>query len=340
MSSKRLREIQKLFSVSGEEERMGKLFLEAFQKQGLKIASDRLGSVFGIHKSKTSGAYRVMVSSPLDRYGFMINDIHEDGTLGFLPLENMHPSSLLHQRVQILTRSYQLLEGVICDKAHHYAESFDHEVKGMCIDTGRTFQEASRVFTIGDVACLHADMEWLNTHYISASSLHPAIFNEVVLEVMEELVQEEFPFDLALGGIGQSMIGYRGAKTITHVLQPDVSLVLTGFDGRCSNDGKTGGVLIGAFDKGMIPNRRLYQDVQDVLHAGMITGALPNDGSFIHKTQKGAAAISIGIFVRNMATAVEMADERDIDALKEAICTYLRALTPAKIKQFTFGREK
>lgn len=338
MYTERLQEIQKLFSVSGEEESMKKLFLREFQKRNLTIAQDRLGSVFGILRSKTPQAYKVMVTSPLDRCGLMIDDIHEDGTLGFLPLESVHPASLLHQHVQILTRSYQLMEGVICDYAHHYAESFDHPVKELCIDTGRAFQEASEVFTIGDVACLHEEMEWLDEHHICGASLHPCVFNEVVLEVMETLIREELPFDVAFGGIAQSMIGYRGTKTITHVLQPDVALVLTGFDGRLSNDGKRGGVLIGAFDKGMIPNRGLYQDVEDVLHAGLFTGKQTNDGSFIHKTQKGAAALSVGILIRNMGTAVEMADVRDADALKEAICTYLCTLTPAKIEQFTFGR--
>ncbi len=339
MNKERLQNMQSLFAVSGEEERMKELFRNEFQKNGFIIAQDRLSSVFGIHQSAHTPAYTVMVSSPLDRLGLMISAVHADGTLGFLPLEAMHPASLLHQRVQILTRAYTLIEGVICDYAHRYTESYEHAVTELCIDTGRTYEEIDAVVTVGDLACIHADMEWLDDHHISGVSLYPTVLNEVVLEAAEELGKEELPFTLALGGIGQSQIGYRGTKTITHVLQPDVAIVLTGFDGRFSNDGKKSGVLVGALDKGMIPNRRLYQDVVSILHPGVITCMHTNDGSFIHKTQKGAAAVSMGLLIRNMGTAVELVDVRDIEALKDALCMYLRTLTVEKIEQFTFGRK-
>ena len=47
----------------------------------------------------------------------------------------------------------------------------------------------------------------------------------------------------------------------------------------------------------------------------------------------------MGLLIRNMGTAVELVDVRDIEALKDALCMYLRTLTVEKIEQFTFGRK-
>ena len=57
-----------------------------------ELKYDRLGSVFGIKKSKNPDAATFMIASPLDEVGLMVSEVKNDGTLAFIPLEGVASS--------------------------------------------------------------------------------------------------------------------------------------------------------------------------------------------------------------------------------------------------------
>lgn len=341
IDEKRLKLLCDGFNVSSEENSAREILKESFEASDGLIQYDRLGSIMKTIPSKKKNALKVLIASPLDQIGFMIDEIFADGTLGFTCLESLSKASLLHQVVMIQTRSYEHVLGVIVDEGNKYAESALHDVskQNLKIKVGLKKEEINEMIHIGDLVTLHTPYFHLSDDVVCSSHLTSGVLNEILIEVYERMKDVELPYDLVFAGIGQSTIGYRGTKTITHVIQPNMAIALALFDGKKANDGASHGCMYGVYDKAMLPSRILVNDVCKKIDVHPYSSLKGNDGSFIHKTQKGAPCISLGLLVSNLFTGVETCSLKDVEEVVDQICKYLTTLDEDTIKQAGFMYE-
>lgn len=337
----RLKNLCTAFGVSSDEREVRQIIKNQFDELGYEIISDRLGSIFANKKSKNKNAKTLMIACAMDEVGLMIQNINEDGSLQFVQLEPLSPASLLHQTVTIKTIDDKKLTGVIVCKSMKFLEEKNSTIneEQLVIDCGLSFDEISKKVRPGDLVSFKNTFEMLNEHILMTKAANSRVCVEVLLEVIERLKNEELDYNVVIGSIAQSIVGYRGTKTATYVVQPDAALVLTGFETNKSNPKvlKGQGVLLGLYDKQMIPSQRLRAHFQEHCQSSPYIGYNGNDGSFIHKTLKGTPTLSVGIAMTEMGSGHELVDLRDIEKLVDQLVEYVKGLTTSTIEHMNFG---
>lgn len=337
MNTDRLKKLCGSFGVSSGEREAARILRMEYEPLCDELAYDRLGSVFAIKRSKNPKAATFMIASPLDEVGLMISEVKQDGTLAFIPLESIALSSLLHQRVRILTREDTYIDGVISMGKKALEDSCEiKNAEDLFITCGMSYEEIKELIHPGDLAAYGGACTESNGILMS-KALFPRVFNEVTVELLERVQDDELDFHLAVGGIAQSVIGYRGTKTATYVIRPDAAIALTAFDSAQKKVQPGDGVILGYYDRQMLPSQALLHDFFGKISTKPYFGLQGNDGSFIHKTLKGTPAISTGIAVDNVGSANEICKSRDVDALAEALVSYLHTVDSKKIMEFGQG---
>jgi len=337
MNTDRLETLCGSFGVSSAEQEIAHILKKGYEPLCDELKYDRLGSVFAIKRSKNPKAAVFMIAAPLDEVGLMISEVKKDGTLAFIPLESIACSSLLHQRVQILTRKDTYIEGVISMSKKALEDSCEiKNTEDLFITCGMGYEEIKELVQPGDLAGYSATYSQ-NNGILMAKALFPRVLNEVTLELLEKIKDEEFDFHLAVGGIAQSVIGFRGTKTATYVIQPDAAIALTVFDGAQKKVQPGDGVVLGYYDRQMLPSQSLLHDFSQKIKTKAYFGLMGNDGSFIHKTLKGTPSVSAGIAVENVGSANEICKSCDVDALVDALASYLHTIDSNKILEFGLG---
>jgi len=337
MNTDRLEKLCGSFGVSSGEQEAARILEKGYEPLCDEMKYDRLGSVFAIKRSKNPEAATFMIASPLDEVGLMISEVKEDGTLAFIPLESIAGSSLLHQRVRILTRKDTCVEGVISIGKRALEDSC--EIKGtedLFITCGMSYEEIKDLVHPGDLAG-YAGTFTQENGILMSKALFPRVLNEVTVELLEKVRDVELDFHLAVGGVAQSVIGYRGTKTATYVIRPDAAIALTVFDGSRKKVRPGDGVVLGYYDRQMLPSQSLLHDFSRKVETKAYFGIMGNDGSFIHKTLKGTPTVSAGIAVENVGSANEICRICDIDALTDGLASYLRTIDSKKIAGFGMG---
>jgi len=337
MDTGRLEKLCNAFGVSSAERTVAKMITENYKPFCDKLEYDRLGSVFAVKKSRNKNAKTLMIASALDEIGMMISEVKKDGTLAFIPLENVAPGSLLHQRVHILTRENDRIDGVIGIGKKALEDKCEvNTTDDLMIQCGFGYEELQKRIHPGDLVSYGCNFSEKNGIMMS-KALFPRVFNEVTIELLERVKDMVFDFHLAVGCIAQSVIGYRGTKTATYVIRPDAAIALTGFDSAGMKEQVNEEVILGYYDRQMLPSQLFLKDFSEKVNTGAYFGMTGNDGSFIHKTLKGTPSISTGIAVANMGSANEICRTKDADALVDALAGYLNTIDSEKIAAFGFG---
>ncbi len=330
MHIERLKKLVDIFSVSSCEDELKDFFKkECYEKEFLE---DKLGSVFYLKKSKNPHAKRVMIACSKDEVGLMIKEVSKDGTCSFITLEPLSPASLLHQRINILTRDNKIIEGFIFCKKTKFNEVSLETIKldDLSIDTGEI--NAENLIKPGDI-CGFKNQFYHSGNRVIAKGLNQKTFIEVVLSLINELKDIELDFEIALGIVAQSTIGFRGSKTANYVVKPDLAIIINGFEVNNSDPPVNlgDGFIVSQFDKQMLPNRLLLNDLKSKYEYKEYFGISGNDGSFIHKTMNGVSCVSVGIPIKNIHTSVEMIDLSDVKKLEDNLFDYIKTLSNEKI---------
>lgn len=338
-SFERLASLCEAMGVSGEENDV-KAILQN-ELVGDEWVKDRLGSLFCVKKSQNPNAKTLMIASSLDELGLMVSDYESDGTLKFVALEGISAASLLHQKVVVYTRDHTAYTGVVsCNKVRFMEEpSASIKMDMLVLDMGMTLEEAKEVFTIGDLVAFASITEKLGHDVVMGKQLNTRMMLEAIIEISERLKDHELDFNVAMGGIAQSVVGWRGTKTATYVVQPDCALVLCGFDAAKSSPKiiRGNGMCLGVYDKQMLPSKRLLNDFAEKFSVQKAIGNYGNDGSFIHKTLKGTPSLSLGVAMNNVGSPRVLASVSDLNDLVEKTVQYILSLNSAKIEEFGYG---
>ena len=319
----KIKNIYNIYSVSSFERQIGDYLQNHYENNGYKIVKDNLGSIFFNKENK--GKEKVMIAFPLDEYGLMVREIEDNGKIRFILLEDISPLSFLNQRVNIITRSNENIKGIV--KANiKFAE--DKKTKldedDLFIEALVPYKKIKDKVKIGDLVSLDSPL-YSDENFIMGRSLSQKILQYISLNVAEKIKDKSYNFDLYFGGISQSTIGFRGSKTATYVIKPDLAIALTSFETNSSSPKISlgDGLIVGKYDKQMLPDRKLLEFVESNFKTRPYLGFRGNDGSFIHKTISGTPTLSVGIPTSNVSTANELVLKSDIDHLENFLIDFL-----------------
>lgn len=338
-----LKELSEAHGVPGYEGAIAQIIhrkLEPFAR----VQYDNLGSVV-CEKRGTSDSPRIMLAAHMDEIGFIVSAITEEGFLRFQPLGGWWEQVMLAQRVVVKTAKGDVI-GVVGSKPPHILEKEERErivqKKDMFIDVGAASREEAFSFGIrpGDAVVPWALCQQMrNDRLLLGKAWDDRVGCAMMVAVVEELSRTEHPNTVYAVGTVQEEVGCRGAITSSHVVEPDVGLILEvaiatdtpglkDFEPQCRL-GRGPAVVI--FDASMIPNAVLRDVVLSVAESegipiqfnSMAGGA--TDGGKIHVHARGVPSLVIGVPTRYIHSHEGIIDLEDFqNAVKLLVATIKR----------------
>ena len=320
----RIQKLSDLFGASGFEDDVS-----AYVRSQLPEYAPVEDHMRNVRCEKETGSDkpRVMLDAHLDEVGLIVQAIRPDGTMRFLRIGGMTPSSLPANSFLIKTDDGKLVPAVVAAKPPHFMSQADKnkplDVADMILDCGSasrgTYDEKRDLF------------------YGKAFDCRIGVAAEI--ETLKRLKEEELPCALSASFSAQEEVGERGVRANANALKPDVMICFEGCpaDDTFSEDymiqaalGK--GPMLRHMDVSMITNHRFQKFALDTarelgipVQESVRSGGGTN-GAAVNLTF-GTPAIVIGVPVRYIHSSNCFTKYCDYEAAVELACALAKRLT-------------
>lgn len=345
---KLLEKVTQIDAIPGLEHHLAAFIKEELTKFGFTLVKDNLGSIFGLKKSMTNNAPRIMVASHMDEVGFMVLEIKENGILKAEARGGISVNTLLSQRVRLTLDDGTKLNGSIGALAPHLGGTSDKaQIKDLDFDFGFTSKEDAEYngVRVGQMMVVDGPFHVLNGgKRLLAKAFDNRYGVFMMLEMARHFQNIDLPYDLYVGATVQEEVGLRGAETIADVINPDLAIVLDCSPARDTiskdEEGQLGGgILIRYLDRSMIafPELLSYQEQSasklkvPFQYYSSMGGT---DAGAFHLHASGVLTLTHCICARSLHTAATIVDTSDIKAAKRVLIHMLKDLNGEKIEKF------
>ncbi len=358
-SIKLLGAMSESFGPSGFENETASIVRKAAEPFADSVLNDKLGSVI-FTRNGSSRSPKVLLAGHIDEVGFVITGIDEKtGFLTFNPLGGWFDQVLLGQRVRIRGRLGDVV-GVIASKPPHLLQPEEREkvvkLSQMYIDVGAAGKETVEKelgIRVGDpVSPLAQFMTALNDSVVIGKAFDDRIGTFLGIEVLKRLKKGDVshPNSVYMAATVQEEVGLRGAQTVAHVVDPDVSIVLEtdiagDVPGIKENEAPArmgGGPSIITYDSSMIPNQPLKRMVIETAEQEGIPYQLSTvarggtDAGKFHLNRSGCPSIAICVPARHIHSHSAIVNLNDIDLAASLVVALLRKLDETAVKSFVY----
>lgn len=337
-----LEELTQVVGISGDEKEVSRKMKQHLENLCDEIVYDNLGSVFAVKKCGKENAKRVMVCAHMDEVGFMLTEISDNGLASFIKIGSVSDAALYGSRVRVKTRTGEVFGIIVADEE----SASKSNGKNMKIDFGVSNKdEVSNLgIMVGDSAVLDGSFITLGNRAI-AKAIDSRFGCALAIEILETVKDVNFDFDLYVGASVMEEVGQRGGTTATGLIHPDLGIVLDGgtaddYNGKSNAVGQLGkGVLVRYYDKGMMPNRGLLNELVSVCENNKIDyqyyySMSLTDAAWVHKLFAGCPTLHVGICARNTHTGNAEIDLHDYKCAKQSAVEVIKGLTSTKIDEF------
>ncbi|NCA97477.1 MAG: M42 family peptidase [Bacteroidia bacterium] len=345
-----------LIATSGAEEEVRLFLKKEFEAKKLEIITDNLGSIYAVKKSKLTNAPKVMIAGHMDEIGFMVLYVLENGLIRTSALGGHSKETLAAHRVVLKNRAGVKFYGTIASIPPHLKKDGEkddeHFIDDLLFDFG--FSSKNEVeqngIAIGDSIVVMGDFRVLNNgKRLLAKAFDNRYGVALALDILDEISNEELPYDLYLGANVQEEVGLRGAVTASQMIKPDLAIVLDCSPARDLTDdkgeyGRLGeGVLIRYLDRSMIAFPELLDlqikacEAVGVKHQYFDSPGSTDAGN-IHKSNDGILTLTHCICARGIHSPSSIIDVDDYLAAKKSLLHILRHLDNKAISQLRGAR--
>ncbi len=355
-SIKYLKDLTQLCAISGKEDEVRNYLKNAYTKLGLEVKYDELGSIVALKKSDLKNAPKVLVISHMDEVGFVVKQILKNGfilvnTIGGLTLSRL-PSS----RLILKTRNDRTFYGTISALAPHLGTKDTLKSSDLYLDFGFTSDKEAikKGVCPNDMIVEEGRFIKLSSNRFMAKAFDNRYGCALGLDLLDALKDEKLPFDLYVGATVQEEVGCRGAITLSHMIRPDICIVLdcspaNDQSGSKNDNGRLGdGVLLRYLDRGTVANRpllRLQQETLDELKlpSQFFTSPGRTDASEAQMAHDGILVLSHCIVARNIHSPSSIIDGRDYESARLSLVAIMKKIDAKKIeelrKETVYGRD-
>lgn len=208
--------------VSGAEDEVRRLIVEAITPYVEELRIDSMGNVLAVKRGTGQSNMRVLVAAHMDEVGFMVVGFDSNGMLQVKPVGGVDNRILPALRVNVGTKK---LPGVFCWKPIHLNRGDDVvEIDNMRIDIGTTSKSAAQgKVKLGDRVVFATETIEMNDVVVRGKAFDD---RAGCAELIELIKGDPFPFDLLVAFTVQEEVGLRGAAVLGEALRPDAAIVL------------------------------------------------------------------------------------------------------------------
>jgi putative aminopeptidase FrvX len=326
-------------SPSGFEQPAQKVWREHVEPHADRMETDVHGNCIAIKNKK--GGPRVLLAGHCDELGFMVNYISDEGFIYFRTIGGFDLNIIPGRRVYIHSKKGPVL-GVTGKKAIHVMTAKDREktmeIQDLWIDIGvKDKKEAESLVSIGDPITYTTAFEELRGDLAISRGFDDKAGSFAVGEVMRLLSDQSFKAAVYSVSTVQEEVGLRGARTSAFGVDPKVGIAVDvthatdhpDMDKRRVGDIKLGGgpAICRGANINPVVERILIQVAEDEKIPYQIEGepgGTGTDANAIQLTRSGVATGLIGIPLRYMHTAVEVASLKDIENVSKLLAAFIK----------------
>lgn len=345
------------FGPSGFERETSRIIKEYVTPYSDEIETDKLGSVIALARGSAQNP-RILLAGHMDEVGFIISSIDENsGFLTFHTLGGWWDQVLLTQRVVIRTRRGDVL-GVIAAKPPHLLSEEEKKKpvskENMYIDIGAISKDEAEEMgiRIGDPVIPWSPFLAIKGGKVAmGKGFDDRIGVMIILETLRRIKEEriEHPNTVYGAATVQEEVGLRGARTVSHIVDPDVGIIIEaalsgdmpGIKPQEASSKMGKGPTITTFDASMIPNQFLKEFVISTAEEAQIPYQLSsvakggNDAGFIHLNRTGCPSIVLGIPVRHIHSHVGLLSFDDVEKAIQLNLNLIKKLDQKEVQNFT-----
>jgi endoglucanase len=335
-----LRRLSNAPGVSGFEDAVQEIVREHLVTVCDEVRGDRMGNVIGVRRASgrvpdAGRATRVVVAAHADEIGMMVKAVDAEGYVHPYPLGDLHPPSLVSQRVVIHGR--EPVQGVVVPRVPNGRPASPKSLEvqpldEMVIDLGLPSGDVHHLVSVGDPITFAQEFGILNENVYTGRNFDDRIGTYCLLEAMSRL--GETAVDVYAVSSVQEEIGIRGMVPAAHAIEAEIGIALDGslcLDPYSRPHDQTtvmgAGAGIYVIDDRTLGSPRLVSFLFDLAGRHGIP-AQPNigggtDAEAIQRTHAGALATTMGAPVRYMHSTVQLCHRDDIEATIELLRVFL-----------------
>ncbi len=324
--------------VSGHEDKVSKLIMEAFRPYCQEVQRDAFYNVYGKKIGNKEGGPKVMLAAHLDEIGLMVKDIDERGFVSFTNIGGVDQRILLSQEVFI--HGKERLFGVIGAKPPHIQEKEEAQkampMKDMVIDVGLPADKAKKIISIGDLITFKSPLINLNGSFVCGKSIDDRAGVVIMYETMKELEKLIFRGEIYFVATAQEEVGTRGAIISTYRIEPDIGIAIDVTHGDTPDAPKD---ETHAMDKGPVicvgPNLhpKLTRKLMDIAKENdmdyqveVAPGITGTDARSMQISRQGVPTVLIELPLRYMHTTVETLAMDNIKKAARLIALFIASM--------------
>ena len=329
-----LKELSEAFGVSGREDEVRGVIIEAIKGHVDEYRVDSIGNLIALKRGTGESKLKVMLAAHMDEVGLMITHIEKDGSLCFRPVGGIDDRILLSKVVLI---GQDRILGVIGVKPIHLLKEKEREkvvkVEEMAVDIGASSrEEAEKLVKPGDYAAFATKFVELGN-----TVKGKAFDDRAGCAVLIELLKKEYPFEFHAAFTVQEEVGLRGARVAAYAIEPDIAFVLEGT--VCDDLPKKrdvspttrlgGGPAIIIMDRSFIADRRLVDLLVETAEENGVPYQFKQpviggtDAGAIHLTKEGVPSAAVAVpcrYIHSPACLLSLSDlGSTVELMKETL---------------------
>jgi putative aminopeptidase FrvX len=340
-----LKELSEAIGVSGDEEEVRTIILDAVRAHVDEVRVDTMGSVLVSKRGTGRQRMRVMLDAHMDEVGLMVVGHHDDGFLRVRTVGGIDPRLLPGALVQI---GPERIPGVIGIKPIHLLEDEEEQkaskIENLVVDVGaKSKEEANKLAPLGTYA----------TFATRFCELGPTVCGKAFDDragcavLVEVLRGERFRFDLHAAFTVQEEVGLRGARVAAYTIEPDCAFALEGTvaddipkDKDTSPTTELGkGPAITVMDRSFIADRRLVRLLTSTAEELGIPyqfkqpGIGGTDAGAIVRARAGAPSVTVAVPCRYIHSPVSLLSLDDFNHTVKLMRESLARLTRRTLRR-------
>lgn len=354
MNIELLRELSNAFGPSGFEEEVVRVV--AAHAKRYELTHDAMHNVYVRMPDDELLRPVVQLDAHLDECGFMVQSIHDNGSLGILTLGGFHLTNLPAHSVLVRNRQGELIRGIITAKPVHFMTDEEKassrlSIEHLAVDVGavsREEAEESFGISLGDPIVPEVTFSYDHKHEVAFGK---AFDNRAgcacIIDTLDKVFDERHKLPVSVVGAfaAQEEVGMRGATVTAQQVKPDLAIV---FEGSPSDDffiapsegqGKMkGGAQIRLRDNSYVSNPAFIEFAEDLARQEGIPfqetvrrGGSTNAG-VISLTGQAVPVLVIGVPSRYVHSHYNFCAKSDLEAASDLAASVLRHLDEAALR--------
>lgn len=351
-----MKRMMESFGPSGFERETAQIIKQYMTDYSDKILRDKLGSLIFVAEGESERPH-ILLAGHVDEVGFVISGIDNTGFLSFNTLGGWWDQVLLSQRVTVRTKKGDI-HGVVAAKPPHLLTEEERkkvlERRDMFIDVGATSREEAEEMgvKIGDPVVPWSPFSLIREGKIAmGKAFDDRIGAFIIMESIRRIKEDKIEHPNTVFGAAtvQEEVGLRGAQTVSHVVDPDVGIVLEvdiagDVPGIKPHEAPTKvgkGPTLLTYDSSMIPNQPLKEFVIETAEKAGIPLQLSQiarggtDAGRIHLNRAGCPSAVISVPTRHIHSHVGLLSLDDVENAVRLVIELVKKLDKKMVESFT-----